>query len=211
MKNDLYEKYRAQFKKRGHKAIPVLINNKFWIVDWQKAEGGNEYAVRYYIDIEQGILIITGDLGSCVACWYNKVVPEDMQSYIQSIDYFISKMQCTSDKYTYEYEDVRDDIASLKEEVIKEVEEDEGEKISDDKLNEIVDDFDDIQSFFDESNVSECMNYPDSIIEIFEKYRTDWWESEFTDIGRRINPRVYLWAVGLREAFMQIDGSEGDE
>lgn len=207
MTNELYEKYKSQFTKRGHRAFPVLMNDEFWIVDWRKEEGGSDYAVRYIIDIKKGILIITGDLGDCVACWYNKVDPGDMAGYVQSIDYFIGKMQCTSDKYTYEYDDIEEDIKAIKAEIIKELEEDgiEGDDLSD-RLEEIEDDFDDIQDFFDENHISEHMNYTSDIIDIFQKYRTDWWESCFTDIGQRISARVYLWAVGLREAFIQLDG-----
>lgn len=48
--------------------------------------------------------------------------------------------------------------------------------------------------------------YPDKLTDLMEKYNPDWWESDFVDVGKRIDQRVVLWAVGYQMALQQIQG-----
>lgn len=210
MTDEIYEKYRKVFEEKGHIATPVLINDDWWIVDWRKASGGSDYAVRYIIDCKKGNLIITGDLGDCVACWYNTVTPNNMQRYVQSIDYFIGKMQATSDKYSYRGEDIKADLEEIKQEYLNNLDdyviyEDMEDAERREKINE---DFEELQSILDEINVNEHTNFPSEYADIVSEYNPDWWDSDFADVGRRIDPRVYLWAVGLREAWKATQARE---
>ena len=52
------------------------------------------------------------------------------------------------------------------------------------------------------ANENTC--YPNDLTELMEKYNTDWWESDFAHIGKRIDQRVVLWAVGYQMAMQQI-------
>lgn len=208
MTGEIREKYEQVFREKGHTATPVLINDDFWIVDWKKAEGGSDYAVRYIIDLQNGNLIITGDLGDCVASWYSRVTPKGMAKYVNSIDYFIEKMQCTSDKYTYEWDDIKRDLRDIKKEYLDNIDDYDiyGDEDRDDRWNHIEDDFEELQSILADINVNEHMTFPMEYVDIVEKYNTDWWESDFADVGKRINPRVYLWAVGLQMAYKEVSG-----
>lgn len=206
MDEAIRKKCVSTFEQKGHKAFPVLINEDYWIVDWRKAEGGNDYAIRYTIDLKQGNLIITGDLGDCIASWYNEVEASDMARYVQSIGYFISKMQCTSDKYTYKWHDVQNDLNEIKEDYLKNLDDyDIHEDLEGSEREEaVIEDFDDMESILEEMSLTENTAYPRDLVELFEKYNTDWWESDFIRLGQRINQRVYLWAVGLDLAYEQI-------
>ena len=206
MTDEIYEKYRKQFEERGHIATPVLINKDFWIVDWHRASGSSDYAVRYIIDCKKGNLIITGDLGDCVASWYTEVTPANMQSYVQSIDYFIGKMQATSNKYRYDWEDIESDLDAIKQEYLKNLDDyDLYPDLADDERRiQIDDDFEELVSILEDISVNEHTSFPREYVDIVEKYNTDWWESDFISVGKRIDPRVYLWAVGLREAYRAI-------
>lgn len=36
------------------------------------------------------------------------------------------------------------------------------------------------------------------------KYYSDWWDSGFSTLGRRISDRIYLWAAGFQMAWKQL-------
>lgn len=55
-------------------------------------------------------------------------------------------------------------------------------------------------------NLGENSYYPDKLTDLMEKYNPDWWESDFVDVGKRIDQRVVLWAVGYQMALQQIQG-----
>lgn len=46
-------------------------------------------------------------------------------------------------------------------------------------------------------------SYPD-LIDIYTKYYSDWWDSGFSTLGRRISDRIYLWAAGFQMAWKQL-------
>lgn len=176
-------------------AMPLVINQDFFIVDWRNKNGSGEYAVRYILDIQRGELVITGDIGYAIASWYNPVSPRNMCQYVNDIGYFISKLRCSSDKYTYHWQDVKEDLECLKETLVQ----DGYDKISVDA------DIEDLLGYFSDMEINENTSYPEPIAEIFEKYDQEWYESQdFCKIGKRINPRVYGWAIGFQMACEQM-------
>ena len=55
-----------------------------------------------------------------------------------------------------------------------------------------------------EMNIEKGMaSYPD-LIDIYTKYYSDWWDSGFSTLGRRISDRIYLWAAGFQMAWKQL-------
>ena len=42
------------------------------------------------------------------------------------------------------------------------------------------------------------------LIDIYTKYYSDWWDSGFSTLGRRISDRIYLWAAGFQMAWKQL-------
>lgn len=71
---DYLEQRKAVAHKRfkDHKATVVQSDDKFFILDWRHISGTGDYYVRYILDIKRGVFFISGDLGDCIACWYNR-------------------------------------------------------------------------------------------------------------------------------------------
>ena len=177
-------------------ADPVVNDEQFFIVDWHNENGSNEYAIRYILDIKKGNFIITGDAGDCIASWYNKVTPDKLKKYLESIGYYISKIQISFDKYTYNMTDIKEDLDEIKKDVLR-----ENPDLDIDKVNE---DFDNMLELIDGIDYSEEIYYPDELIHLFEEYNEDWYESDFVRLGKRISQRVVLWTVGFQMACEQL-------
>lgn len=187
MNKEIREKYAWHFK--DHKATKVLDQEDFLILDWRKENGSSAYFVRYIVDIKRGSLIIQGDLGDCIATWYNRVAPEDMRYYINDVGYFISKFQCTTDKYNYDREDALADFEDSVKEYYSEVDE---ELIENAKEA--------IENYWDDRNG----HLDSSIIDAFHEIDQDWWDGGLTHLGERIDGRVYLWVIGFQMACDQL-------
>lgn len=55
----------------SHKAELIQDTERYFAVDWRKEDGSGDYYVNYILDKKRGSLIISGDLGDCIATWYN--------------------------------------------------------------------------------------------------------------------------------------------
>ncbi|MDY6278695.1 MAG: hypothetical protein SPL63_01065, partial [Roseburia faecis] len=80
-------KAKKVFEKLGHKATLIQNTDRYTIIDWRKGNGSGEYYVNYIIDKKRGSLIISGDLGDCIATWYNSNSVHDIARYTRSVDY----------------------------------------------------------------------------------------------------------------------------
>lgn len=194
-----FEKMKAEareaFKERNHKATLVLDTDRFWSCDWRRADGSNEYYVNYLVDKENGNLIVTGDLGSSVACWHNSMRPHMAMRYVASIDYYMSKMTCTSDSYDYDSDDVFEDIEAD----VRDWNEDECIK-SNDQMEE---DLERIEELVPEGCYGNIFIPNDELVELIQEYCVDYWEAQ-SGWGKRLNIRPVLWAVGLQMAYDQL-------
>ena len=199
-----YNKYAAYMQEQeaaartrfqSHRATVVQKDGNFFILDWRNVSGSVEYFVRYILDIKRGTLVVSGDLGSCVASWYNTVQPEQLVGYLKDVSYFMGKFQCSSDPYTYFSKDIKEDLDAIKAEY---------EPCDDQEAMEMDDDFNSMFELLDECDLEEHPAYPDELTELFAKYDDEWWNSDFTTVGQRISPRVILWAVGYRMAMQQL-------
>lgn len=197
---DYIEQRKAAARKRfnEHKATVVQRDDKFFILDWRHISGTGDYYVRYILDIKRGAFIISGDLGDCIACWYNEVSPENLAHYISDISYFLGKFQCASDKYCYRSEDIENDLDAIKQEYLNGIDSYNFTK------EEIEEDFEEMLNILEYIDLGENTCYPSNLTDLMEKYNTDWWESDFVGIGKRIDQRVILWAVGYQMAIQQI-------
>lgn len=183
----------------------VLEDEDFFIMDWRDKNGSGNLATRYIVDKKKGDLIIKGDAGDCIASWYNKVTPEDLVHYINSTGYFMEKMQCTTNKYTYNHEDVEADLEEQKQEYLKLLHDGDTDAYTEEELEE---DFERMQEILDEYPPGENRAYTEELIDLMSKYNTDWWESPFTSLGQRIDKRIYLWTFGYQEGVERIRGKE---
>ena len=184
----------------------ILEDENFFIMDWRDKHGSGNLATRYIVDKKKGDLIIKGDAGDCIASWYNAVTPEDLVHYINSSEYFIGKMQCTTNKYSYHHQDVDEDLDKIKQECLKLLQ--EGNLFADVTGEELEEDFQQMQDMLDYISLSENSQYPSDLIDLMGKYDPDWWEGEFSRLGKRIDKRVYLWTYGYQEGVERLRGEE---
>ena len=123
----------------------------------------------------------------------------------------MGKFQCTSDDYTYDWEDIEKDFEELRKEdrgYFEEYLEDETDPdVREEKLHQFDEDFDAMLEELGES-CYDGHQFTPAFIELVEKYDCDWWESRWTSIGKRISQRVYLWSVGFRMAVEQLEAEE---
>lgn len=194
------EKARKRFA--DHIAKVVHQDENMLVLDWRHKSGTGDYFVRYILDIKRGALIVSGDLGDSIACWYNEVQPGSLSLYVNDVYYYMGKFQCTSDDWDYDWEDQKQDLADIKARILDDLDEP-----SQEQLEEIDEDFEEMESIMYDYDIAGAKTYPSDLIELFEKYDTDWWESDFSYIGKRLNQRVILWAVGFQMAWAQV--SEG--
>lgn len=184
---------RQSFEKREMQATLVLNSDNFCIIDWRKANGGSNYYVNYIVDRRRGSLIISGDLGDCIATWYIRNSVHNIARYISSIGYFIGKFQCSSDCYDCDDDEV---AADIKEQI---------DTYGDDPLpEEFEEEWDDFKYSIPESIFNDEFHPNDEQCEFLEKYLgPDWWEGS-SHWGQTIDIRVYLWVVGFQMAVKQL-------
>lgn len=184
-----------------HKATIVVDTERYLAIDWQREDGGIEYYINFVIDKKRGAFIVSGDLGESIALWYNKLEPSKLKCYITDVGYYIEKIQCASDLYNYSDESVMEDLKATFEadEIIE-----NADLINYDDLGDIYD-FDDLKY-----EVADCIRNHDFIpsdrlIDILRDfgYSDLMWVYD-SRIGRRIDPRVYLWQMGFKMACKQL-------
>lgn len=182
---------QAQDSFRNHKAKFEQFEG-ISILDWRNKDGSSNYYVRYVFDEQKGCLYIVGDLGSAVVRLTEKATLDNLSSYVNSIDYFLEKILCSTDKYIYNVELARKE---LQQRLIKSDEEYEDEKLK--ELQELISDaiehFDELKGFNLTENIEERLMEED----------TDYFEWIF-NVGKEVDMRVILWLVGLKMAQEQI-------
>ncbi len=187
------EKLRQRFD--THQATLIQDTERFLIIDWRRSDGSGDYYVNYIVDKKRGGLIVSGDLGDCIAMWYNPITPDKLKRYIYNdIGYYLSKFQASSDTYYYDDEDV-----------INEIKEKIGESV-----NDYYEDADELENFWSavEDEVYGCYTTDEfapsqSLIELIEKFDEEYYEWLHT-CGQKIHPRCYLWATGFYMACEQL-------
>lgn len=196
------QKAKEIFEEKEMKATLVQNDERFTIIDFRRANDYSDFYCNFIVDKERGVLIISGDLGDCIADWHHPDTTSNIAKYIKSVGYFIEKMESTSDKYTFRKEDVLEDIKKH----IKEYEYD----LSDYKNKWGIDN-DSEENFYedlsDELLNSICSNsgfHPsDRLADMFKKLDYEYWEWMY-DCGERISFRVYLWIAGFNIACEQL-------
>lgn len=195
------EKTREDCRKHfaTHKATLIQDTERYFAMDWRRSDGSVDYYVNYILDKKRGSLIISGDLGDCIATWYNNVSAENMRSHINSIDYFMSKFQCTSDDYIYDEDDIVADIRKI----ITERSYDTSYCCERNCLDES-ELWEEIKHEVCNSIRSRRLFVPtERLTEIIGEIDDDYLEW-LGDCGKEISMRVYLWVVGFQMACDQL-------
>lgn len=187
-----------------HKANLIQNTDRYFIVDWRDENGSNINYVNYIIDKSTGTIIITGDLGDCVATWFNALEPEQIRNFIRNdISYFISKIQCTSDKYTWNNDDIFEDIMDK----LKSLNDDDDFNDFFDDNNLGIDDMDDLE--YEIKNAIGCsaitpeFHPSNQLYDIISEFDTDCIEW-LSYCGQKIDNRLYMWAYGFDKAMCQL-------
>lgn len=192
----------------AHKATLIQDTDRYMIIDWRKADGSIDYYVNYILDKKRGSLIISGDLGDCIATWYNAVSPRQMRSYLKDVHYFTSKFQCSTDKYIYDPDSAFEDIKYQLKDYMKL----EPEELlnacrkhlwysveTEEKL------WDAVKSDIDENWFSDTKpHYSTDMTNFLQELYYEYYEWLY-DCGSSIDMRVYLWAVGYEMAYTQLE------
>ena len=203
MSKEWWDEYKkvADERFQNHKAHLLMSTDRFTAIDW-KTPGSSNYFVSYIVDRKLGSLIVSGDLGDCIATWGHAVTVADMKSYVKDVEYFLKKFQCSSDKFIFETDTSLDCILN--------------NLFEDDEA--IYDHFTDHEDFlqFREDLYSEV---DDSIKNGEDFFPTEHLVEMVSDIlggddyaaygvldqpGVMISPRVYLWAIGFIMACDQL-------
>lgn len=192
----------------AHKATLIQNTDRYMIIDWRKADGSSDYYVNYILDKKRGDLIISGDLGDCIATWYNAVSPRQMRSYLKDVHYFISKFQCSTDKYIYDPDSAFEDIKYRLKDYM-ELELEELLNASKKHLWHSVDTEEElweaVKSDIDENWYSDTkLHYSTDMTNFLQELDSEYYEWLY-DCGSGINMRVYLWAVGYEMAYTQLE------
>ena len=180
----------------NHVATVVCDTKDVYILDWRDKSGTNEYYVRYIVDKKMGSLIIQGDLGTAVACWYGEVTPKNLVGYVSNVPYFASKLLCSTDKYVYEDEDIKADIVERFDNFAV--------GYDGDALKEVMDDcYAVVNAIIDAHHNN--VGIDAGTHEILEKYDI---EECVCTAGCRLSERVKLWAEGFVRAYEEVSGND---
>lgn len=198
----------------NHKATVVLDNDMFLIMDWRNVNGSGIYFVRYILDKHCGVLFIRGDIGSAVFTWNNQLDAKDLACYVKDYQYFFSKLTCSTNKYTYKDEDIREDVKELQRDHYN------GAYDEDDMtFEEFIRERPDEEIEFWENladDISDCRWGPGYYTEeltdkLCEFLGLDWMDYPLAaDAGQRIHPTIIMWAEGFAMAYKDAFENKGD-
>lgn len=181
-----------------HKAKLIEDNERYWAADYCRADGSSEHYINFIVDKKRGSLIISGDLGDCIATWYNKLTPEKINSFIRNDpEYFIKKIQCSTDKYRYDADYAYDEIVN---------------DLTHDGEISRPDDYDDTDEFLEDLRMEIDNSYDLTDVRITERLY-DMLSNIDPDYivnlsyyGRYIAPRVYLWLYAFDQVCKTLIG-----
>lgn len=186
-----------------HVALWASVGKDIEILDFRRPNSV-EYALRVVFDDERGGRVyISGDIGeavvypTCRAKLKDMVLCFTMRDEKGCLDvregYFLEKVKATSDRYVWDTEGFKSDFrAHCKEYGID-------EDVAEDFLNDNMDSYGGIEINGD-YGIRVDGYVADKIREIDEDYG-EW----FFDCGKRINPRIVMWLVGMRLAWEQLE------
>lgn len=178
----------------------IVTDNDFvTIIDWHNRDGSSNHAIRYVVDKKSGTLCIYGDIGSCIARWWTELDFITVSRYIQSPSYFIEKMKCSSDLYTYEEDDIFTDLKDERDAYMDAWDDDEYQ-------DTVVSQFDELEELLRDALAdgflvrNNNLVYSEQICDLLSQINCDWWDSGLADLGRRIDDFVWLWIIGAQKA-----------
>ena len=168
--------------------------NNIAILDWRKKSGSSAYYVRYVLDTEHCCLYITGDLGYAVVRLTERATLSALAGYINTVDYFVEKIQCSTDKYQYDEAvaktELREHLLQYKRQIY-----DTDMLTVGELINNTMHDFDCYNGFNLSAENDELLSA------ICGNEYSEW----LYNLGCYVCDRVILWLVGLNMAYEQLE------
>lgn len=188
--NDYREKQieHAKLHFSNHKA-EIKEHGGITVLNWRNRNGSSDCYVHYVFD--GCFLYISGDLGSAVVHLTEKATLKALSRYINMVDYFVEKIECSTNKYEYDEKIAREE---LKEHLFPDEDDEEPELLDPDLIDNL------LEYYFMSSGFEDV---PSDLIEQVEELDPDYWEW-FGSCGEVVNTRVFLWLVGLQMAWEQV-------
>ena len=162
------------------------------ILNWKNKNGDGEYHVRFIFDEDQERMFVSGDLGHAVFHFTEKATLFSISKY-SSLDYFMEKMVCSTNKWEYDYTSAMEE---LRERLCKD---DEDYDDIDFDVDELIDD---IMHEFNQYGHG-LIIASDSITDRVSQLDPDYWEWLY-DIGGFPHTRIILWWQSLKMAAKQL-------
>jgi hypothetical protein len=182
-----------------HKATIITENDRYFILDWRREDGGGDWYINFIVDKKRGAFIVSGDLGDSIAVWYNPITPEELRGYVFNVDYYVKKIECASDLYIYNEDDI---IADLKEYI--DIDAEDAYLKTHNEYGNSSELWGDITEYIRDSLYERDQFIPsDDLITIIKDFDPDYWEW-LHNCGKRIDGRVYIWAIGFNMAMKQL-------
>lgn len=175
-----------------HKAVFRQLDG-ISTLDWRNEDGSSDYYVRYVFDEECCCLYLSGDLGSAVVRLTERATLQTLSHYINSVDYFMEKIRCSTNLYCYDAEIAKEDLTYYVQNYLRSCD------LSDRKIP-LPKEFDVLLESLDERdgwNLTE-----EQKIWLSERC-PDYWEWLYST-GKYIDTRIILWLVGLQMAWEQV-------
>ena len=190
-------KYKEAFK--DHLATKVIDNERLLVIDLRKKDGSSEYYINFIVDKKNGTLTISGDLGYSVATWHNEISPSDLKAYVNSYDYYVEKIRCSTDLYMYNDEDIISELTNeISDEDIEAYLEEDVEWTLISEIRKTI-----------KNEVYNSMNGKDFIPTANLRAIIDAINPDINErlhlMGREIDTRVKLWAAGYNIACEQLN------
>lgn len=75
----------------NHEAKVVIDDGRLCMIDFRNKNGSSDCYVNFIIDKKRGAFVVSGDLGSSMAIWYNPLNATDIKNYIRNVNYYAKK------------------------------------------------------------------------------------------------------------------------
>lgn len=182
------ERQKKNFK--DHVATLQDLGN-IKILDFQNP-GHNEYRIRFLFEEDHYRLHISGDLGDLIAYNFTNMRYETFGDFVHNTGYFEQKIQCHNRPiHYYDREKAKSELIAIIKEYDLIIDEDE----MDDKVDEILADFDEKNGISYEGH------------RILEEIDPDCWEYAY-DLGREDTGILDLYMLAFKLAQEQLKGEK---
>lgn len=190
MKRSTYKNYLAtwinhaerQFK--NFEATVSVDDETIQIIDWKNTNDSSEYNMHIIFDKKKGHMYIDGDLGTAVFHFTENADINTISTY-KSLSYFMEKMICSTNDYSYDVAIARED---LEENLLSDKMSESDKESAKALIEQILDDY-------DQYGDDVCLS--NEYIGQIAEFDPDYFEWAYS-IGKLPAARVIIWMKALQ-------------